>query len=101
MSVENALVAVEGRVAFGHRNVTNTYYDEIKVYTKDLKIDLSGTSKYGTGNLSLLTGNESTKRCFVGMDTFAYFRNSGGMALNLGTIGLRRVKCDRRLPIGL
>ncbi|MBR5500222.1 MAG: hypothetical protein IKV74_01700 [Clostridia bacterium] len=90
LSVENALVAVEGRVAFGHRNVTNTYYDEIKVYTKDLKIDLSGTSKYGTGNLSLLTGDESTKRCFVGMDTFAYFRNSGGMALNLGTIDLSK-----------
>ncbi|MBR5279607.1 MAG: hypothetical protein IKU26_01375 [Clostridia bacterium] len=90
LSVENALVAVEGRVAFGHRNVTNTYYDEIKVYVKDLKIDLSGTSKYGNGNLGLLTGNESSKRCFPEKDTFVYFRNSGGMALNLGTVDLSK-----------
>ena len=90
LSVSNALVAVQGRVAFGHRNVTNTYYDEIKVYVKDLKIDLSGTSKYGNGNLGLLTGNESSKRCFPEKDTFVYFRNSGGMALNLGTVDLSK-----------
>lgn len=90
LSVSNTLVAVQGRVAFGHRNVANTYYDEIKVYTNDLKIDLSGTAKYGSGNLSLLTGGESTKRCFVGMDTFVYFRNSGAMALNLGVIDLSK-----------
>lgn len=90
LTVSDALVAVQGRVAFGHRNVTNTYYDEIKVYTKDLKLDISGTAKYGNGNLSLLTSGESTKRCFPGMDTFAYFRNSGGMALNLGAIDLNK-----------
>lgn len=90
LSVSNALVAVQGRVAFGHRNVTDTYYNEIKVYVKDLKIDLSGTSKYGNGNLGLLTGGESTKRCFPEKDTFVYFRNSGGMALNLGTIDLSK-----------
>lgn len=90
LTVSNALVAVEGRVAFGHRNVVDTYYDEIKVYTKDLKLDISGTTKFGNGNLGLLTGEESTKRCFPGMDTFVYFRSSGGMALNLGTIDLSK-----------
>ena len=90
LTVTDALAAVNGRVAFGHRNVSGTCYKEIKVYSECLKILLSGVQKYGSGNLGLLTGGESTKRCFPTMDTFVYFRNSGGMAVDLGTIDLSK-----------
>ena len=90
MTITDALVAVNGRVAFGHRNVSGTCYKEISVYSRSLKIPASYVKKYGDGNLGLLTGGESTKRCFPTMDTFVYFRNSGGMAVDLGTIDLSK-----------
>ena len=88
LTVTNALIAVNGRVAFGHRNVTGVCYKDIKVFSDTLKIPMRNAQKYGAGNLSKLTGNESTKRCFPSIDTFVYFRNSGGMAATIGNIDL-------------
>ncbi len=90
LTVTDALAAVNGRVAFGHRNVSGTCYKAISVYSESLKVLATGMKKYGSGNLGLLTGGESTKRCFPTMDTFVYFRNSGGMAVDLGTIDLSK-----------
>ena len=90
LTVSNALVAVQGRVAFGNRNVVNACYDDIKVYAADLKINLANATKYGNGNLGILTNNESTKRCFPTTDTFVYFRNSGGMAASIGDVDLSK-----------
>ncbi len=88
LTVTNALVAVNGRIAFGHRNVSEVCYKDIKVYSDTLKIPMRNVTKFGTGNLSVLTGNDSKKRCFPSIDTFVYFRNSGGMAALLGNLDL-------------
>lgn len=88
LTVTDALVAVNGRVAFGHRNVTGVCYKDIKVYSDTQKIPMRNVQKYGAGNLSKLTGNESTKRCFPSIDTFVYFRNTGEMAAAIGNIDL-------------